>query len=178
MAKSGDIRQAAPSPWCEARESRVHGCGVFAVRDIPAGTRIIEYAGEVITKREAEKRGAEQVGRAARDGDAAVYIFILNRRHDIDGNFPWNTARLINHSCSPNCETEICGHERIWVVALRDIAAGEELFFDYRFDLESFEDHPCRCGSPECFGYILNRELWDKARRKIAAKARRLKRRG
>ena len=61
---------------------------------------------------------------------------------DLDGNLPWNNARLINHSCEPNCEAITEDHQ-IFIYALRDIKAGEELFFNYGFDLESYEDHPC-----------------------------------
>lgn len=172
MPRAGDFRHAVPSPWCLVRDSGIHGKGVFASRDIPAGTRIIEYAGEIITKKEAEKRGLALLEDATRTGGAAVYIFILNGRHDLDGNVPWNDARLINHSCDPNCETEIDADLRIWVTALRDIPAGEELFFDYNFDLDSFEDHPCRCGAPGCIGFIVGRDYWPALRRKIAAKER------
>jgi SET domain-containing protein len=170
MPKAGEIRHAAASPWCQTRDSAIHGRGVFATAKIPAGTRIIEYVGEVITKREAEKRGQALLEQAVNTGGAAVYIFILNGRYDLDGNFPWNDARLINHSCHPNCETEIDDELRIWVVAMRDIDAGEELFFDYNFDLESYEDHPCRCGQPECVGYIVGQEYWQKLKRMMAAK--------
>lgn len=170
MVRAGDFRYADPSPWCEVKGSIIHGRGVFAARDIPAGTPIIEYVGEVISKREAEKRGMALLKHAAKTGGAAVYIFILNGRYDLDGNFDWNDARLINHSCNPNCETEIDNDLRIWVTALRDIAAGDELFFDYNFDLESYEDHPCRCGQPECIGYIVGREYWEKLKRQLAAR--------
>lgn len=169
--RAGEIRQPGASPWCEARSSQVHGRGVFATRDIPAGTRIMEYGGEIITKKEAEKRGAAQLELALRTGDASVYIFILDERYDIDGSFEWNSARLVNHSCAPNCETEICEETRIWVVALRDIAKGEELFYDYHFDMDSFEDHPCRCGAPDCLGYIVSRDHWEEVKNKMAAAA-------
>ena len=165
--RAGQIRKARPSPWCEVRSSQVHGRGVFASRPIPAGTRIIEYVGEVITKKEAARRGVAQLERAARTGDAAVYVFILDDKYDIDGNFEWNPARLINHSCSPNCETEIDEQHHIWVIALRDIAMGEELFYDYHFDIDNFEDHPCRFGSPECIGFIVSRDHRKEVKRRL-----------
>lgn len=166
--KAGEFRKARKSRWCEVRGSEIHGRGVFASRDIRKGTAIIEYVGEVITKREAGKRGRALMEESRRTGGASVYIFILDKRHDLDGNFPWNDARLINHSCAPNCETEIDGDCRIWVTALRDIKMGEELFFDYNFDLESFEDHPCRCGAPECIGYIVGQDYWSRLKRLLA----------
>ena len=149
------------------RQSSIHNKGVFAARDIGAGERIIEYKGEKITKAESNRRGTDLFEKASKTGDAAVYLFILNKRHDIDGNFEWNTARLINHSCDPNCEAQIA-RGRIWIVALRPIAAGDELTFNYGFDLESWQDHPCRCGSPKCVGYIVEKSQWRKLRRLIA----------
>ena len=89
------------------RQSSIHSRGVFAARDIRKGERVIEYIGERITKAESERRANVRMGEAANDGGGAVYIFTLNKRHDIDGNVEWNPARLINHSCSPNCEAEI-----------------------------------------------------------------------
>ena len=79
----------------------------------------------------------------------------------IDGNIPENEARFINHSCDPNCESQIIrGH--VWIVSTRDIKKGEELSYDYGYDLEFFTDHPCRCGSDNCVGYIVS---WDKRRK-------------
>ena len=122
------------SPWARVRRSKIHGRGVVATKDIPSGTRIIEYAGERITKAESDRRDEARAARRAAGGDGCVYIFEINKRHDLDGHMSWNTARLINHSCEPNCEsTNVRGH--IWIVARRDIAAGEELSFDYGFDV-------------------------------------------
>ena len=87
---------------------------------------------------------------------------------------PWNTARLINHSCDANCESDtIRGH--IWIKARRDIAAGEELAYDYGFDLANWRDHPCRCGTKKCVGYIVTKtQRWRV--KKHLAKARRAER--
>jgi len=154
-------------PYYVVRRSSIHNQGVFAARDIPEGARIIEYLGEKITKAESNRRGNALFDKASKTGDAAVYLFILNSKYDLDGDFEWNTARLINHSCEPNCEAVITrGH--IWIVALRDIPKDEELTFNYGFDLESWQDHPCRCGKPSCVGYILAREYWPKLRKLIA----------
>ncbi|MBM3864124.1 MAG: SET domain-containing protein [Verrucomicrobia bacterium] len=152
------------SKWCEARESEIHGRGVIATSFIPKGTRIIEYVGEPIDKQESDRRARVQHRRAIRHGDAAVYIFTISGKTDIDGNVPWNTARLINHSCEPNCEAQTEGR-RIFIHAIRDIRAGEELVYDYGFDLDHYEDHPCRCGSASCVGYIVSRDQWGKLRK-------------
>ncbi|MEM7383949.1 MAG: SET domain-containing protein-lysine N-methyltransferase, partial [Verrucomicrobiota bacterium] len=137
------------SEFVAVEASGIHQKGVFARTKISKDTLIIQYVGEKITKSESERRGWAQMEHSENTGDAAVYIFDLDRKHDLDGNFPYNTARLINHTCDPNCEAQNLDGE-IWIVALREIKKGEELGFDYGFDLESFEEHPCLCGSPKC----------------------------
>lgn len=159
------------SAWCEIRRSGIHGRGLFATRDIPKGTCIIEYIGEKLGKEESNRRGWERIDFAKKTGDAAVYIFTLNDDFDIDGNVPWNAARLINHSCAPNCEAYI-DNDAIWIGALRKIKKGEELYYNYGFDLESYEDHPCLCGSKKCVGYIAGEEFWPKLKKKLAAKSK------
>ena len=157
----------AIDPYYVVRRSSIHNRGIFAARDIPSGAHIIEYLGEKVTKAESNRRGNALFDEASKTGDAAVYLFILNKKHDLDGNFEWNTARLINHSCEPNCEA-VVSRGRIWIVALRFIPEGEELSFNYGFDLECWQDHPCRCGKPSCVGYIIAEEYWPKLRELIA----------
>lgn len=167
----------APAPkWWIVRRSSIHQRGVFARVDIPKGTPVIEYIGEKITKAESERRGNALAARAAKTGGAAVYIFTLNQRYDLDGGKPNNTARLINHSCDPNCEAFI-SRGRIWIYSKREIPAGTELSFNYGFELDTWEDHPCRCGTARCVGYIVDEKYWPKLRRIVVAredKARRL----
>jgi hypothetical protein len=158
------------SRCCEVRDSGIHGRGVYATQFIPKETRIIEYVGERIDKRESERRGRSQQARSVKTGDAAVYIFTLSKNYDLDGNVPWNTARLINHSCSPNCEAWIEGR-RIFIHALRDIRPGEELTFDYGFEVDCYQDHPCRCGMPECVGYIVSRSQWPELQQRLSKTA-------
>jgi hypothetical protein len=157
------------SAYCDVRGSEIHGRGVYATCFIPKATRVIEYVGELIDKKESDRRGLSQHAKSLRTGDAAVYIFTLSKNFDIDGNVPWNTARLINHSCSPNCEAWIEGR-RIFIHALRDIRAGEELTYDYGFDVDCYEEHPCRCGEPECVGHIVSREQWPELRKLLKSK--------
>jgi len=161
------------SNWCEVRQSGIHGRGIFALKDIPEGTPIIQYVGEKITKEESHVRGWAQIDHAKITGDAAVYIFTLDDGYDLDGNLPENSARLINHSCEPNCEA-YTEDETIWIAAKRDIGKNEELFYNYGFDLECYEDHPCLCGSEKCVGHIAGEEYWPKLKRKLAAKKRKL----
>lgn len=154
------------SKFCEVRDSGIHGRGVYATRHISKEERIIEYIGEIVDKDESDKRGTRQHEHSLETGDAAVYIFTVNKKYDLDGNVPWNTARLINHSCDPNCEAWIEG-SRIFIHAMRDIEEGEELSFDYGFDIDCFEDHPCRCGKPQCIGYIVSREQWPQLEERL-----------
>lgn len=173
-------RRPEESEWCEVRNSEIHGSGIFAAKDIPVDTPIMEYVGEIIDKEESDRRGLDRMEHAAKTGDAAVYIFIINDDYDIDGSYEWNIARLINHSCSPNCESAIDEDDRIWLSAAEYIPKGAELSFDYGFDLENYPDHPCRCGSDNCIGYIVGIDYWKdlaklekKRLKKVAAKTER-----
>jgi len=161
-------RKPTSTPWAEVRGSTIHGRGLYAVKTIPEGTRIIAYDGEVITKAESDRREELRLAREKAGGDGCVYIFELNKRHDIDGSMAWNTARLINHSCKPNCRTEII-RGKIWIIAKREIAAGEELTFDYRYGYESWRDHPCRCGTDRCVGFIVAGEYRWRVRKILKA---------
>jgi hypothetical protein len=151
-------------------ESEIHHKGVFAAESIPKGTRIIEYIGDKITKEESDKRADVQLAKAKKDPtEGEVYIFELNEEFDIDGNTPENDAKYINHSCAPNCEIENDG-EHIWIVAIRDIKKGEELFYNYGYDMEDFEDTPCRCGAENCIGYIVGEQHWSEVKKKLEEK--------
>src|SRR6201984_689831 len=117
--------------------SHIDGQGLFAAQDIAKGTRIIAYIGEKISRRESARR--LEAGNA--------YIFHLTYRYAIDGQTLENTARYINHSCDPNCEVEKTP-DTIWIVAVRDIAAGEELSYNYGYDARDYQENPCHCGAP------------------------------
>jgi hypothetical protein len=147
-------KPVAESELALFKASTIHGVGGFAKARIPAGTRILEYVGEKISK-------PESLRRCEADNE---YIFALNDHQDLDGNVDWNPARFINHSCSPNCEAELEA-ERIWIVANRNINPGEELTFNYGFDLEDYRKYPCRCGSPGCVGFIVSDEFFEHIRR-------------
>ena len=129
-AKGGKISRAKTPATVRLARSGLHGYGLFARTALARGARIIEYVGERITKAEADRRDEQRLARLAAGGDGCVYIYELNQRHDIDGRVPWNLARRINHACAPNCETQVV-RGRIWIVALRDIAADEELTTNY-----------------------------------------------
>ena len=158
------------SPHIRIRNSHIHSTGIFAKKDIPKGTRVIEYVGEKIGKAESDRRAHLPLNKNKENSEyGAVYIFNLNKRHDIDGNVAYNIARFINHSCDPNCETEII-RGRIWIIALRDIKKDEELAYNYNYDFEDYEDHECQCGSNRCVGYILDEDHWPHLKRKESLK--------
>lgn len=140
------------------RSSPIHGIGGFAWNDIPAETRVIEYVGDKITKQ-------ESLARCERNNE---YIFALDEERDLDGNVSWNPARFLNHSCAPNCEARL-EEGRIWVVAIREVRAGEELTFNYGYDLESYREHPCSCGASGCVRYIVAEEFFGEVRRQKRA---------
>lgn len=152
MAKEKPV--ANPQPFTVKR-SRIQGRGGFATRDIKKGERIVEYVGERISWREADNRY---------DDDAMkrhhTFLFAVTSRSVIDGAVDGNDSRFINHACDPNCEAvDVKG--RIFIDAIRPIAAGEELFYDYAYarDKSTTEEdealYQCRCGSPKCRGTIL-----------------------
>jgi SET domain-containing protein len=152
--------------WVGVASSGIHNNGLFAKKDIPKGTKMIEYVGDKIIKAESERRGNEQDEQGRPVGNGTVYVFTLNDRYDIDGAVDWNDAKNANHSCDPNAETDIIkGH--IWLMSDRKIKAGEEIVYDYGFDLSYWRDHPCLCGSKNCVGYIVGDEYRDKLKKKI-----------
>jgi len=138
----------------EFRPSPIHGTGGFALRDVAEGTRILEYVGRKIDKQESLRECEHD----------NPFIFYLNTEWDLDGDVEWNSARLLNHSCSPNCAAELIDG-RIWIVAQRPIRAGEEITFNYGYDLESYSDYPCKCQSPGCIGFIVAEEFHADIRR-------------
>ncbi len=137
------------------RRSAVSGRGAFATRDIRKGERLIEYLGERITHAVAD----------ARYDDASMtshhtFLFSVSRQTVIDASVGGNDARFINHSCAPNCEAVI-ERSRVFIHAIRPIAKGDELFYDYGYErdgTETAEDerrYACHCGAAKCRGTIL-----------------------
>src|SRR5690625_2936588 len=143
--------------WHYIQPSDLHGQGVFARRFIPQGTTIMEYKGKRISSDEAD----EQLS-ADPDNPYHTFFFALSTGEIIDGAQQGNDARWINHSCEPNCE----GHEneagdRVFIVAKRDIEAGEELLYDYALTIDEpltetlKQNYVCWCGAPHCRGTML-----------------------
>ena len=149
--------ESLPAPtqaWFELRRSEIHGVGAYATRFIPKGTRIIEYLGDRVTHEEADARYDEE--------KMVVHhtvLFIVDEKTVIDAGRNSNEARYINHSCDPNCESEV-EEGRVFIDAIQDIEPGAELFYDYAYerDEENGEDearYACRCGTASCRGTIL-----------------------
>ncbi len=157
-------------PYVKVQSSSIHNRGLFAAKKIPEGVHFIQYIGELIPKKLSVKRGVNQYDIAQETDEGSVYIFDLDEKRDLDGNFEWNIARLANHSCEPNCEAQDIEGE-IWFVALRDIKKGEELTFNYGYALEHWEEHPCHCGTDNCIGYIVRDEDRKKLRKLIKQRA-------
>ena len=165
--------QSTKSPYILVKKSKIHSRGVFARRDIPKGARVIEYVGRKVTKAESDRLADIPLARNQKNKNyGAVYIFQLNKRHDIDGNVPYNTARFINHSCEPNCEAEII-RGKIWILALRDIKEGDEITYNYNYDIEDYEEHRCFCGTSRCVGYILDEDYWSRVKKRAMGKKKR-----
>ena len=139
--------------WVSVAPSDIDRQGVFAKSEIPKGTIIFPYCGEKISKAESTRR--LEAGNA--------YLFILNDEFDLDGSGPENTARYANHSCRPNCESQQDG-EDIWIQSLRDIQQGEEITINYGYGLEDHTENPCRCGEPDCVGYVVAEEHFETIR--------------
>ena len=124
------------APRIARRRSAVHGEGVFAAEPIRKGTRIIDYAGELIRNDESEAR------EDAYSAQGCIWVFRVNRVWSRDANVDGNIARFINHSCESNCHFEIVD-KTIWIRASRDIRRGEELTYDYK--TTGNRHIPCRC---------------------------------
>ncbi len=145
----------APRGRVQVRRSGVHGKGVFALQDIAEGEIIMEYTGEIISMKEAEARHPHNP-----DDPNHTFYFHINDERVIDGHLRGNSAKWINHSCDGNCAAEEEGG-RVFIRALRNIAAGEELSYDYGLiiDLPYTKklkaEFPCWCGTAKCRGTLL-----------------------
>jgi SET domain-containing protein len=140
----------------EIRRSSIQGRGGFATRRIKKGERIIEYTGERISWKEADRRYDDATMKRHH-----TFLFTLTSRTCVDAGVDGNDARFINHSCDPNCEAVIVNN-RIYIEAIRDIREGEELSYDYAYerDADASEDeerlYVCHCGARNCRGTILS----------------------
>jgi hypothetical protein len=173
MKRNSNGHGARGRPLYEIRKSNIQGKGVFAARRIRPGQKIVEYTGEKITNDEADRRYDEDKMKRHH-----TFLFTLDDDYCIDGDVPRNRAKLINHSCDPNCEA-IIEDDRIWIYALKNIQPGVELAYDYQYErtgdniaeLEKF--YVCHCGSEKCRGSIM---APPRKRKRKKAKGKRAKR--
>jgi hypothetical protein len=153
MSEAGNKRRRIA-----VRNSPIHGRGVFALRRIPKGVRIIEYKGKLITDKEADRRYSR-----LHENSPHTMLFSLDGGLVIDATRRGNSARWINHSCAPNCEIEEEGH-RIFIESGRDIRPGEELTYDYNLQIgekhtkKAKREHACFCKARRCRGTMLGEE--------------------
>lgn len=129
------------------------GWGLKALEDIASGTFVIEYVGELITEEEAKTRLDLSVER----NEVNYYLLTLDKNIIIDAGPSGNLARFMNHSCSPNCQTQkwqVGSEYKIGLFALRNISAGEELTFNYNLSIHGTKKTPCNCGAGNCSGFI------------------------
>jgi SET domain-containing protein len=139
----------------QTRRSGVHGKGVFALQDLAEGETLIEYLGEIIDWPEALERHPHDPAQPNH-----TFYFHLESGLVIDAHVGGNSSRWINHSCAPNCLADE-DDGRVFIKALRNIAAGEELFYDYglmidaRYTKKLLAEYQCRCGAASCRGTML-----------------------
>ncbi len=142
------------------RSSHIHAAGCFTTEPIRKGERVVEYTGRHISSAE---------GDALYDGKEITYLFGLeDGKTVIDG---FGMAMFANHSCDPNCETDEIGG-RIWIIAARDIAPGEEITYDYNL-YDGSGDMPCYCGARKCRGSLYSPEELRKQKKAKSRSARR-----
>jgi SET domain-containing protein len=128
-------------PTIERKKSRLHGFGVFALETINKNKRIVDYAGELISNKESERREERYLEKGC------IWVFRVNRNWSRDAAIGGNVARFINHSCRPNCWIEVDGKTRtIWVRAAKQIRKGQELTYDYNTEGDKVIACKCRPG--------------------------------
>jgi uncharacterized protein len=146
----------ATSPRLLIRSSAIHAAGCYTLDPIRRGARIIEYDGPRLTKDAADERYADRI---------VTYLFGFDEGTDVIDGF--GTAMFLNHSCAPNCETVVI-NRRIFIQAIRDIAANEELVYEYHLYDSDDDDANCYCGAEKCRGTMYSDE--ELARRAKLAK--------
>jgi SET domain-containing protein len=148
-------------PGLIIRSSSIHAAGCYTTRPIRKGIRICEYDGRRMSKAAADARY---------EGRSVTYLFASEGELVIDG---FGTAMFLNHCCDPNCETEQDENGRIFISTIRDVAAGEELTYEYNLHDSDEDDADCYCGASACrntmFSDLELKRRARKAKRKAAA---------
>lgn len=146
------------------RSSSLHGAGVYTTTPLRKGARVLEYTGPRLKKEETEGLYAD---------NEVTYLFTMDDPNVVIDGF--GMAAFVNHSCHPNCESDQIG-DSIWIVALRDIEAGEELTYDYcLWDGEPGDEAPCYCGAKNCRGTMYSEEEIARQKKLLREKEKRNK---
>ena len=135
---------SSTSPRLLICSSDIHAAGCYTLDPIRRGTRVIEYDGPRLSKKQADDRYADRI---------VTYLFGFGGEGDVIDGF--GTAMFLNHSCAPNCETVELG-KRIFIQATRDIAAGEELVYEYHLYDSDDDNADCYCGAKKCRGTMFS----------------------
>jgi hypothetical protein len=156
VAKQADPKPTNPPLRTFVRRSPIHGRGVFAKVDIPKGERVIEYKARKITWAQADRWYADDESKPSH-----TFLFTLDDKYVLDGNKDANSARWINHACKPSCQPDE-ENGRVFIKAIRNIKAGEELSYDYGLVIDApltkelKLEYPCWCGAKKCRGTLLS----------------------
>jgi uncharacterized protein len=141
------------------RSSSIHAAGCYTMRPIKKGTLVVEYDGPRFSKDVADERYKDRF---------ITYLFSIGKDVVIDG---FGTAMFLNHCCDPNCETEEVDG-RVWIKAIRNIAAGEELTYEYNLHDSDEDDADCHCGAANCRGTMFSEDEIKRRARLARKKAR------
>ena len=146
-------------PCLVIRSSSIHAAGCYTTQPIRQGARVCEYDGRRLSKSVADERYADR---------PVTYLFTCGPNTVIDG---FGTAMFLNHSCDPNCETvqEVDG--RIYIIAIRNVAAGEELTYEYNLHDSDEAGADCYCGAGACRGTMFSDEEVKRRARTAKKKA-------
>src|SRR6201996_3523930 len=126
------------------RSSAIHAAGCYTTTPLAKGIKVVEYTGPRISKKEADKQF---------HNSTITYLFGIGDGSTVINGY--GTAMFINHSCDPNCETEEI-NGRIFVKAIRNIAAGEELTYEYNLYDSDDAEGDCYCGAVQCRGTMFS----------------------
>nr|XP_025659824.1 uncharacterized protein LOC112755751 isoform X2 [Arachis hypogaea] len=139
-------------------KSGIHALGLYTSRFISRGEMVVEYVGEIVGSRVADKREIEYQSERKLQYKGACYFFRIDKEHIIDATKKGGIARFVNHSCLPNCVAKVVTirHEKkVVFFAERDIYPGEEITYDYHFNNEDEgKKIPCYCNSKNCRRYL------------------------
>ena len=146
------------TPRLLIRSSSIHAAGCYTLDPIPRGRIVLEYSGARISKELADERYADR---------PVTYLFGFGGTTDVIDGF--GTAMFLNHSCAPNCETEE-ENGRVYIRAIRNIAANEELVYEYNLYDSDEDGADCHCGAPQCRGTMFSDDELKRRARKAARK--------